>query len=221
MTAPLAGLRRAVGQCDPLPRRRTKQDWARLEQIVTQDGEALDPRAQRRRSAALCRCSIGRRCRRCRWRATRRSTARWSPISSACARAPISRSTACRLRRCASSPASSPAPGPRRCGRCGARPWSASLLTFGAALVAYLLIRSDPTWFYSIIPQGLADGPRSVGLGGIPAGDALRQRRATRTGLGAFATFLFTHNSQIAIFAFALRLRLRRADRPADPLQRA
>ena len=78
------------------------------------------------------------------------------------------------------------------------------VLTFGAALVAYLLIRSDPTWFYSMIPEGLAGGRdpsasaeflRSTLYGGAKDKDGW---------LGAFATFLFTHNSQIAIFAFAL-----------------
>ena len=78
------------------------------------------------------------------------------------------------------------------------------LLTFGAALVAYLLIRSDPTWFYSMIPEGLAGGRdpsasaeflRSTLYGGAKDKDGW---------LGVFATFLFTHNSQIAIFAFAL-----------------
>ncbi len=78
------------------------------------------------------------------------------------------------------------------------------VLTFGAALVAYLLIRSDHTWFYSMIPEGLAGGRdpsasaeflRSTLYGGGKDKDGW---------LGAFATFLFTHNSQIAIFAFAL-----------------
>ena len=32
------------------------------------------------------------------------------------------------------------------------------LLTFGSAFLAYALIRSDPTWFYSIIPEALAQG---------------------------------------------------------------
>jgi uncharacterized membrane protein SpoIIM required for sporulation len=31
-------------------------------------------------------------------------------------------------------------------------------LTFGAAILAYLLIRSDPSWFYSMIPEGMASG---------------------------------------------------------------
>jgi len=74
-------------------------------------------------------------------------------------------------------------------------------LTFGAALLAYFLIRSDPTWFYSIIPQGLAEGRD-------PTASAAALRATLydkeQDWLGVFATFLFTHNSQIAIFAFAL-----------------
>jgi uncharacterized membrane protein SpoIIM required for sporulation len=75
-------------------------------------------------------------------------------------------------------------------------------LTFGAAVLAYLLIRSDPTWFYNIIPEGLAEGRD-------PSASAqfLRSTLYDKSGkdwLGVFATFLFTHNAQIAIFAFAL-----------------
>ena len=32
------------------------------------------------------------------------------------------------------------------------------LLTVAGAVVGYLLVRNDPTWFYGIIPGGLADG---------------------------------------------------------------
>ncbi len=76
------------------------------------------------------------------------------------------------------------------------------LLMLGAALLAYQLIRGDPSWFYSIIPQGLAQGRD-------PAASAAELRSTlydTSDGslLMVFATFLFTHNSQIAIFAFAL-----------------
>jgi uncharacterized membrane protein SpoIIM required for sporulation len=74
-------------------------------------------------------------------------------------------------------------------------------LTFTAALLAYLLIRSDPSWYYSIIPEGLAEGR-------TPSASAEFLRSTLyskdKDWLGVFATFLFTHNSQIAIFAFAL-----------------
>jgi len=74
-------------------------------------------------------------------------------------------------------------------------------LTFGAALLAWLLIRSDPSWFYSIIPEGLAGGRDPSA-----SAEFLRSTLYTKdkAWLGVFATFLFTHNSQIAIFAFAL-----------------
>ncbi|HEV8406308.1 MAG TPA: stage II sporulation protein M [Sphingomicrobium sp.] len=74
-------------------------------------------------------------------------------------------------------------------------------LTFAAALLAYLLVRSDPSWFFSIIPQGLAEGRDPTA-----SAEFLRSTLYTKDKdwLGPFATFLFTHNSQIAIFAFAL-----------------
>ena len=75
------------------------------------------------------------------------------------------------------------------------------VLTFGAALVAYLLIRGDPSWFYSIIPQGLAGG-RDPSASAEYLRSTLYEKQ--KDWLGVFATFLFTHNSQIAIFSFAL-----------------
>ncbi len=75
------------------------------------------------------------------------------------------------------------------------------LLTFGAAVLAYFLIRTDPSLYYSIIPEGLASGR-------TPSASAEFLRSTLyskdKDWLGTFATFLFTHNSQIAIFAFAL-----------------
>jgi uncharacterized membrane protein SpoIIM required for sporulation len=104
-------------------------------------------------------------------------------------------------------------PASRQIGRFFARGWPEAvrslwretlfcvLLTFGAALLAYLLIRSDPSWFYSMMPGGLADGRDPSA-----SADFLRSTLYTKQTdwLGAFATFLFTHNSQIAIFSFAL-----------------
>lgn len=75
-------------------------------------------------------------------------------------------------------------------------------LTIGAAMLAYLLIRGDPSWYYNIIPAGLAEGRDPSA-----STEFLRSTLYDTTGknwLGVFATFLFAHNSQIAIFAFAL-----------------
>jgi len=77
------------------------------------------------------------------------------------------------------------------------------VLTFGAALVAYLLIRSDPSWFYSIIPEGYAEG-RDPSASAEFLRSTLYDKGDKHDWLGVFATFLFTHNAQIAIFSFAL-----------------
>lgn len=77
-------------------------------------------------------------------------------------------------------------------------------LTLGAALLAYLLIRSDPSWFYSVIPEGLSEG-RDPSASAQFLRSTLYDSGKDKDGLlGVFATFLFTHNSQVAIFSFAL-----------------
>jgi uncharacterized membrane protein SpoIIM required for sporulation len=73
--------------------------------------------------------------------------------------------------------------------------------TFAAALLAFLLISADPSWFYSIIPEALA--------GGRDPSASAEYLRSTiydsdESWLAPFAAFLFTHNSQMAIFSFAL-----------------
>lgn len=75
------------------------------------------------------------------------------------------------------------------------------LLDIAAAVIAYLLVRNDPSWFYGIIPEGLASGRDPSA-----SAEALRATLYDRQDdmLATFATYLFTHNSQVAIFAFAL-----------------
>ncbi|MGN6620647.1 MAG: stage II sporulation protein M [Sphingomonas sp.] len=78
----------------------------------------------------------------------------------------------------------------------------AALLTIAGALVAYLLVAHDPSWFYGIIPDALAEGRD-------PSASAETLRTVLYHGsdkdpLATFATALFTHNAQIALFAFAL-----------------
>ncbi len=74
-------------------------------------------------------------------------------------------------------------------------------LTVAGAVAAFLLVRSDPSWFYSVVPEGLSGG-RNPGA----SAEALRQTlyASQEKGLGVFASFLFGHNAQIAIFSFAL-----------------
>ncbi|HLL31275.1 MAG TPA: stage II sporulation protein M, partial [Allosphingosinicella sp.] len=75
------------------------------------------------------------------------------------------------------------------------------LLTLASAAVAFLLVRGDPSWFFGIIPESLANGRDPSA-----SAEALRRTLYERHDdmLATFATYLFTHNSQIAIFAFAL-----------------
>lgn len=75
-------------------------------------------------------------------------------------------------------------------------------LTVAAAWIAYLLVQSDPGWFYAMMPEGLASGRDPSA-----SAEYLRSTLYDSNGDGwlmTFATYLFTHNSQIAIFAFAL-----------------
>lgn len=72
------------------------------------------------------------------------------------------------------------------------------------AITGYMLFLEDNTWYNTFMPEGLAGGrgltsSREDLLSVIYGGDdqAIDQ-------LGAFAAYLFSHNTQIAIFAFAL-----------------
>ncbi len=75
-----------------------------------------------------------------------------------------------------------------------------AVMALGAA-VAYMLVMRDSTWFYSFVSPGLAGG-----RGPAAATEELRSTLFSdeESGLSIFATFLFTHNAQIALFAFAL-----------------
>lgn len=79
---------------------------------------------------------------------------------------------------------------------------AALLLTLAAAVAGYLLVRGEPGWFYAIVGEDMAGGRDPAA-----SADALRATLHGRGGEGrlvTFATFLFTHNAQIAIFSFAL-----------------
>ncbi len=86
------------------------------------------------------------------------------------------------------------------------RSWPYILLGFVCmalgALTGYLLYFENNDWFYVFTPSGLGGGRgpdatteslRSVIYGG-----------SGKSGFGAFATYLFSHNTRIAIFVFGL-----------------
>lgn len=77
----------------------------------------------------------------------------------------------------------------------------ALLLTIGGAVAGFLLVMNDPSWFYSIIPDALAGG-RDPTASAAALRDTIYAKQDNM--LGTFAASLFTHNAQIAIFAFAL-----------------
>jgi uncharacterized membrane protein SpoIIM required for sporulation len=79
---------------------------------------------------------------------------------------------------------------------------SGVLMALGA-VGAYVLVARDPDWFYGFIPQALASGRDPMATTAF-LHDTLYQKLTGHEALGALAAFLFTHNSQIALFAFAL-----------------
>jgi uncharacterized membrane protein SpoIIM required for sporulation len=76
-----------------------------------------------------------------------------------------------------------------------------ALLTFAGAVAGVWLVASDPGLYYALVPEAMAGGRD-------PAASAAFLRNTLYGGgegmLATFAVYLFSHNSQIAIFAFAL-----------------
>jgi uncharacterized membrane protein SpoIIM required for sporulation len=75
------------------------------------------------------------------------------------------------------------------------------LMLLGAGL-GYALVVADAAWFYTIIPGELAQGRD-------PSASVTSLRSSLYDGnesdpLVTFSTYLFTHNAQVALFAFAL-----------------
>ena len=75
------------------------------------------------------------------------------------------------------------------------------LVTSVGVLAAYAMVRSDPSWYFAFVSSELAGGrdPSSTA-------QALNETLHGSSGenLSFFATYLFVHNSSVALFAFAL-----------------
>ena len=80
--------------------------------------------------------------------------------------------------------------------------FAAILLAAGIA-TAMVLVGRDPDWFFSFVPRELAGG-RDPGATTAFLRATLYDPPESTEGLGVFATFLFTHNAQVAITAFSL-----------------
>jgi len=82
------------------------------------------------------------------------------------------------------------------------------LMAFGililGATVGYLLFLDDPTWYNTIVPRSVAQGrglnSSSADLLAVIYDDTIPDSDA----LAAFASYLFSHNTRIAIFVFGL-----------------
>ncbi|WP_428648957.1 stage II sporulation protein M [Roseibium sp.] len=71
------------------------------------------------------------------------------------------------------------------------------------ALAGYLLYLENNDWFYVFMPSELGGG-RGPDATTESLRDSIYGHDTGSTGLGAFATYLFSHNTRIAIFVFGL-----------------
>jgi len=76
-------------------------------------------------------------------------------------------------------------------------------LFFLGGLVGYMLVTSNPDWFYSFVGEGMSQG-RDPTASEAKLRDTVYGYDSADGGLGAFAAFLFSHNSRVAILSFAL-----------------
>jgi uncharacterized membrane protein SpoIIM required for sporulation len=76
-------------------------------------------------------------------------------------------------------------------------------LTVLGTVVAFILVQRDPDWFYSFVPAGLANG-RDPTATAAQLRETLYAPPSAQQGLSVLAAFLFTNNSQVALFSFAL-----------------
>ena len=79
---------------------------------------------------------------------------------------------------------------------------AATALTFLGALAGYLLVAADPAWYDILMPSELTQG-RDFSASRDSLQDTLYDSGGG-DGLSFFATYLFTHNSQVAMLCFAL-----------------
>lgn len=71
-----------------------------------------------------------------------------------------------------------------------------------AVVVGYVLVAQDPDWYGSIMPGDMTQGRDPTASTAFLK--SILYDAHHHKGLSVFATFLFTHNAQIAILAFAL-----------------
>ncbi len=77
------------------------------------------------------------------------------------------------------------------------------LIMLAGAITAFALVSADADWFSAFVPEALAGG-RDPTATTQALRETLYAPADAHSALSVFATFLFTHNAQISIFAFAL-----------------
>ena len=78
-----------------------------------------------------------------------------------------------------------------------------TFLFFLGGLVGYMLVTSNPDWYYSFVGEGMSQG-RDPTASEAELRDTVYGYDSADGGLGSFAAFLFSHNSRVAILSFAL-----------------
>lgn len=81
---------------------------------------------------------------------------------------------------------------------------AAAAIMICAAVLAFMLVRGDADWFYAFMPQELAAGRDPAATTAALRATLYDAPKDGRSGLSFLASFLFTHNAGVAIFAFAL-----------------
>ena len=81
-----------------------------------------------------------------------------------------------------------------------------ALIILLGAITSYSLVASNPEWYYNFVGEGMSGGrdPRATAeylQSTLGHGKAVSE---AESGLHVFATYLFTHNSQVSILSFAL-----------------
>ncbi|HEX2811942.1 MAG TPA: stage II sporulation protein M [Sphingopyxis sp.] len=82
-----------------------------------------------------------------------------------------------------------------------------ALVIILGALTSYALVASNPEWYYNFVPEEMSGGRdphATVDYLRSTLGHGKAAADEQSSGLHVFATYLFTHNSQVSILSFAL-----------------
>lgn len=81
---------------------------------------------------------------------------------------------------------------------------AAAAIMVAGVVLAFVLVSGDPDWFYAFMSRDLAAGRDPAATAEALRATLYDAPKDGRTGLSSMASFLFTHNSGVAILAFAL-----------------